>query len=52
MELADGRFHHGQFHAVESLVLELGEEGIERNNAIVSNESSIVDACQRWAADL
>jgi hypothetical protein len=30
MELANRGFHHGQFHAVEGLVLKLGKEGVER----------------------
>jgi len=47
MELTNGGFHHGQLHAVKSLVLEVGEEGIERYKAIVSDESLISDRC-KW----
>lgn len=47
MELANGGFHHGQFDAVESLVLKLNEEGVERNEVIVSDKSLIVDR-RKW----
>jgi hypothetical protein len=46
MELTNGGFHHGQFYTVESLVLELDEKGVEREEPVVSNESLVVDRCQ------
>ena len=52
MELTNGGFHHGQLHAVESFVLELGEEGRKRSEPVVGDESLIVNRCQRLATEL